>query len=213
MRSDRIGFIGLIEKKLSTHSVKSYQPRRLATLLEGAGCVPNIPNIFEYFLTLLWWKLAVKLGNCCNESIKCWHLMFWVIKTVRMTSTDLYQHFKGKILIYIYIYKSIKWRFLTSVVSSLQTSLRFERQATLPNVDNHDTSTSIITPYLAHDRWSYQWEKRPQRCHTPWEWFAKIGGWKIDLFHPTFDSQLREKNSHSLCRTSVKGKYVLTALH
>ena len=37
-------------------------------------------------------------------------------------------------------------------MSSLQTSLTFERQATLPNADNHDTSTSIITPYLAHDR-------------------------------------------------------------
>ena len=32
--------------------------------------------------------------------------------------------------------------------SDLQTSLMFERQATLPNADDQVLSTSIITPYL-----------------------------------------------------------------
>ena len=33
-------------------------------------------------------------------------------------------------------------------VSNLQTSLTFEHQATLPDADDHNTSTSIIIPAL-----------------------------------------------------------------
>ena len=39
----------------------------LATLLEGAGCVLNIPNISKRSFIHLWWKYAVKLDNCYNE--------------------------------------------------------------------------------------------------------------------------------------------------
>ena len=49
--------------------------------------------------------------------------------------------------------KLLKWRFIRSVVSNLQTSQMFERQAIFPNADDHDMSTSIITLSLAILNW------------------------------------------------------------
>ena len=130
--------------------------------------------------------------------------MFWVINTIRSCHFDnLYRHFKGKIPIFVVKmttlysennlilplkcwYKSIKWCFLTLVVSSLQTSLTFERQATLPNADDHDTSTSIITPYLAiikflnkvSDIWVVAWNPDRNSANNlkPYHsvWYSKI---------------------------------------